>query len=956
MDEDDSIQMGFVHRRLPWIIAGVFFVLYFLTVCRWVTSDSLTTVAKVTGWDWSPQVSNPLLYLLTFPSRWLPIGIQPVALNLFGALLGALSIAQLARSVALLPHDRTRDQRQKERSDYSLLSTSTAWMPPLFACLICGLQLTFWEQATAMTGQIVTLFLFAYLIRCLLEYRLFLEDRWLYRIALIYGFAVPSDWAFIGYLPLFGLAMIWIKGGAFFRLSFLLRMAGLGVIGLFTYFLLPVLVLVNDPGAGSFVDILKLQLGSQKMYLAGAPKTVVLLLSLTSILPVFVMGIRFPSSIGDVSVVGAMLSNFMFRAMHVLFLGACTWVAFDPAFSPRNVSQMLPIDFVTFYYLSALAVGYYTGYVLLVFGKAPSHSHRRVSREAKFFNGIVTGLLWLAVIAAPFGLLFQNLPAIRLKNGEQLSQFGQLLVQNLPEERTLVLSDDGYTILMVQSELARQGLTRDYVYVDTASIRIGYYENRLREVLQSRYQDALQDYAFPQQINLLSLLHVMSKLSSGANSIYYLNSSFGLYFEVFYRRQRGLVNELVPYQQDQAVVPPVDAAGVDANQAFWTDLAMRLPKIGAGDNVLDKGSRMLGAWCSREQNVWGATLQTLGRLDEAKAAFERAHRWNPQNICATVNLRQNAALNGESDGTKIGLSDTELQRVQQNYATFEQLLSANGPIDESAFRLLLAEQFARGGNHRQAMLNYQRAAVLAPENIWAKLSYADSLVSSGFAVDAVAEIESIKASGLALEADQKTERIRLEALAHYGIGNRAANDGNMELQKSAFEKAEGILTAGLVEQPANETFLDTLSKVYLFTNRAKEALVLFDRHLVIKPDDAQLLQNKALAHMRLEEFAEAIVVLTKVIEADPANMYAILNRAIAYFQLQQFDDAKSDYLKADELVPNYYAVYFGLGRIAEAAGDTATAIEHMERYLELAPKETNEYRLIAEAVERLKGQ
>ena len=156
MDEGDSMQMGFVQRRLHWVIAAVFFALYFLTLSRWVTDDSLVSVAKVTGWDWSPQISNPFLYLITLPVKWFPGGLQPLVLNVLGALLGALTLGQLARSVALLPHDRTRDQRQKERSDYSLLSLSTSWMPPLLASLICGLQLSFWEEVTAMTGGILS--------------------------------------------------------------------------------------------------------------------------------------------------------------------------------------------------------------------------------------------------------------------------------------------------------------------------------------------------------------------------------------------------------------------------------------------------------------------------------------------------------------------------------------------------------------------------------------------------------------------------------------------------------------------------------------------------------------------------------------------------------------------------------------------------------------------------------
>ena len=77
-----------------------------------------------------------------------------------------MSLALLARSVALLPHDRTHDQRQKERSEFSLLSIRAAWLPPVLAALVCGLQLTFWENATGCaSAEMFDLLLFAYVIR-----------------------------------------------------------------------------------------------------------------------------------------------------------------------------------------------------------------------------------------------------------------------------------------------------------------------------------------------------------------------------------------------------------------------------------------------------------------------------------------------------------------------------------------------------------------------------------------------------------------------------------------------------------------------------------------------------------------------------------------------------------------------------------------------------------------------
>src|SRR6185369_12131139 len=93
-------------RWLPWGVGAIMLVLYLVTLNRWVTFHGLSTTAKVLGWDWRPAIYNPLYYVATLPCRWLPTGWQLLGLNFFSALCASLSLAMLARSVCLLPHDR----------------------------------------------------------------------------------------------------------------------------------------------------------------------------------------------------------------------------------------------------------------------------------------------------------------------------------------------------------------------------------------------------------------------------------------------------------------------------------------------------------------------------------------------------------------------------------------------------------------------------------------------------------------------------------------------------------------------------------------------------------------------------------------------------------------------------------------------------------------------------------
>ncbi|MCI0537214.1 MAG: DUF2723 domain-containing protein [Verrucomicrobiales bacterium] len=146
--EEKHIESDRVPWALPWAVGAGALIVFLLTLNHWVSLASLPLVGKVAGWDWVLPYQMPLFFLITYPLRWLPVAHQPIALNILSAICAGLSLALLARSVMLLPHDRTHEQRQRERSEFSLLSIHGAWLPPVFAVLVCAFELTFWEHAS----------------------------------------------------------------------------------------------------------------------------------------------------------------------------------------------------------------------------------------------------------------------------------------------------------------------------------------------------------------------------------------------------------------------------------------------------------------------------------------------------------------------------------------------------------------------------------------------------------------------------------------------------------------------------------------------------------------------------------------------------------------------------------------------------------------------------------------
>src|ERR1041385_8677630 len=131
MQDDLGQNRKFVSTFLPWLIALGAFLFYLLTLNHWVSINGVSHTARAMGMMWTADVFQPFYFTVTCPFSWLPARWVPLAFGLFSTLCAVLTLALLARSVALLPHDRTYEQRQREQSAFSLLSVRGAWIPPV---------------------------------------------------------------------------------------------------------------------------------------------------------------------------------------------------------------------------------------------------------------------------------------------------------------------------------------------------------------------------------------------------------------------------------------------------------------------------------------------------------------------------------------------------------------------------------------------------------------------------------------------------------------------------------------------------------------------------------------------------------------------------------------------------------------------------------------------------------
>jgi tetratricopeptide (TPR) repeat protein len=958
----------FVPRILPWLLAAAALAFYWFTLNPWVSLLNIASVAKISGWTWQPEVISPVLFLVTYPFRWLHAAQIPLALNFFSAVCAALALGLLARSVAILPQDRTEAQRERERSDFSFLTLWSAWLPPVLAVVVCGLQFTFWEQATNFTGETLQLLLFAFVIWSLLEYRLD-ERQWrLFLAAGVYGAAMADNWAMIGFLPVFIGAIIWIRGLSFFNPRFLSRMVLCGLAGMLFYFLLPLVLTSSGRYPISFWLALKYNLAQQwgmvKLVFNGDVRRVVGIVSLTSLLPVFVMAIRWGASFGDDSRLGTALATFMFHIFHAIILFACVWVTFDPPFSPRYQAFGFPA--LTFYYLVALSVGYYSGYFLLVFGKdAVSRFQTPQPSPFRFLKlPVVAAVFALAALAA-IGLIDKNEPQIKEVNGGTLQKYAALVEENLPREGGILLCDtdnngvDQPTRLFItMAALARDGRTQDFLPLDTFALDWPDYHRFLHRKYPQKWPQIVSD----KDVNIVNPhgLPAVLNLLSKTNAIYYLQPSFGYYFEQFYLEPHGLIYRLKPLPEDTLLPPKLDQNQIVENEGFWSraeasvfpavEQEIAPPDPNAPQNLAGRAFARLHVkreenpnasaaanFYSRSVDFWGVELQRAGELEKAAARFETAQKLNPDNLAAQINLEFNQTLRAGRTAP-VDLSKTTPDQL----GNWIETLNANGPFDEPSFCFQIGIYMAQETYYRQAIAAFTRVRELAPDNLAARLWLGQLYFLQHLPDQALDAIR---------DPFTQPEKFGLGPTNSTGLNILAAG---AYLLKTNLARGIELIDLEISRHPADNDLLTAAAQFYLTHGLYTNALAVIEHKLKTSPDDPTWLYTKGFVLMQLKNYDDADTAFTRVLAAQTNNFDALFNRAVARFDSGKLDDARTDYSRLQQNFTNSFQVSYGLGEIAYRKHETNEAVRNFEIYLANANTNAAEAKTVLERLRELK--
>ena len=923
--------------RLPWMVGGGGLLLYLVTLNHWISLQSLGMVARVSGWLWEPQVGRPLAIALFFPFRVLPETWIPLALNLFTAVCAGIILALLARSVALLRQDLGPERPPGKEPAIFFLTGPRAWMPPVIAAWLCGLQLSFWEHATSASGELVDLLVFAYAIRCLLEFRLDPQDRWLWKAACAAGAGMANHWLMVGFFPVFLLALARVKGfGEFLNGRFLLRLSLWTLVGLSLYLLLP--LTQGWAGGAGFWPTLRANLQGQAEALSMFRRPGLRLVALTSLLPLLVIAVRWKShsvQFGDDSRLGVFLVQATGHLVHVVFLLLPIWLALDPDFGPRYVAAgtaLLPV-----YYLSALAFGQCAGYLLLFKGRA--------GIAARAVN-------WTLLCAVPLLLGLRNSAQIALTNGPWLHHFAKDLQADVPEGRSVVLAEDAKQLLFLRAELSRHRHEQNTLLVEAFALSSPRYQRYMAERFKARWPSSTNLAENSAQAEVVSAAAAMAD----KEPVFWLGSGFGPLFERFTGSPKGSLWQLIARKQGEPVRPPnADVTGSGHLwEQRWTNHLHRMTEraqLGRTGNAaresvpgvlrLERERNValdsLAAFYSRALNTWGVELRRCGRSEAAEVWFERALALNPGNLCARVNREYSRQCRrGDTSRLKPEAARQSSPDLFDRNINWRQNILLDGPVDEPTFLFRTGRVLSGVGLPRQSATEFARSAELAPDWAMPRLWLAQSGLELRDFAGALRLAQSIQASDL--PGSGRARLLNCQATALWELGR--TND------------AVALVESFVERFPTNREVMLAGAGLFERAGLLERDLALLNALLEREPERPDVLMRLARAQLENSDFQAAIATLNKVISLNPTDDDARLSRAIAFLGAERFEEARLDYEWLLRKKPGLPTALFGLATIAWRQHQTNQALAFYQRFLSNAIPGSARYAI---ATNRLKS-
>lgn len=252
--------------------------------------------------------------------------------------------------------------------------------------------------------------------------------------------------------------------------------------------------------------------------------------------------------------------------------------------------------------------------------------------------------------------------------------------------------------------------------------------------------------------------------------------------------------------------------------------------------------------------------------------------------------------------------------------------SASANVD---YNLFMGNMYLQFAEHDSAMLYFDKALEIDPNNGYAYLYKADYYKLTGDSVNYDKQIYNALINKN-IEIDQK-----LSVLTDYV--RESLRDTIM-----ASERAENLFSV-LIDQHPHESAIHDLYSQYLVTVKdyggAAEQLGYV---LDLEPANAENWKKLMLINLMDENYEEAFKAADKALEYNPDNIELYQYIAPAYYQIEEYDKAIATYAVAMEKADTtdselMSSLASGLGDVYFMKKDTLKAFEQYEKALEYNP-------------------
>jgi tetratricopeptide (TPR) repeat protein/4-amino-4-deoxy-L-arabinose transferase-like glycosyltransferase len=647
----------------------------------------------------SPRLTPayPLWFAAASLLQRLP-GSVSLTLNLLNALLGALTVMLLhgvihtavLRTVAVNAQNRARAE-------------TAAGLAALGTALFLAFSLPFWYSATHAHPVMLSLLLLAVLARLLLDYASSGSAWRLLLFGFLYGLAVVESASFIVFAPVAGLGLIFAMWRReHLRIGPLLGVAVTAVLGLLLY----LLAAWRFQGTEGYV-IREYDGLYQVLFYTWRDQWFAIKRSLPPVGWLLVVAVSIVPWLTSLAVARRGLNeerDWGYYLLHAVLVGITLGVLLNLPFAPWALlgpNRLLVMP----YMLCATVFGYLCAYVFLLPGGWWPNTESAGLRRVRAVTGpVLAALLLVAAVAAPF----RNAREADGRAARFVNVFAREVIDSL-DGRTWLVTDgsiDNHIRLAAAEQdihLTLLNLRKEGNQSYMRWVASLFPDNaRLRNTSEVSLFSLLQEWipSDPEIGEKLALM-IFPDLWLGADYAYLpVNTVFlglptltGLDVTALVSRHERFCNAILPLMHQAEA--PEDAGSVRHILGLYRDhLARHLSLVA---------------------NNLGVALEDIARPEEAFAAYERARRFDPENI--SVLLNQSAMLRRGHRTERADAIEAELQRLIEDESRRYQIWALAryyGFVRSPEAFLRMGLAWARSGRPGLAVSGLRRAIEFLP--------------------------------------------------------------------------------------------------------------------------------------------------------------------------------------------------------------------------------------------------